>query len=360
MTVWGDMDYEVRTLPLDGETADRLLAGRVAPEDAPPGYGPVVRLLDAASTEPTAAELEHEREQVVAFALALGASRPNDSVSRMRFSIPSTLTRARLVAVALAAALAATAGLASAGPLPDAAQNVAFLILDKLGVFVPAANDRAGTRPDEPGRSGTSPSAPSTAGERGDALALTRRTRATGVRKSAISPTTRTRRAQADQHGAGETPPDRRGRSETTPNAAEGDAAETTEVGKPTEASGVEKGAVVSTAAGKSKSQAGEHGSGGAGSDVRGKSASAPKAAPGQGHRNGSEQRKESGGRHGSPPAPGEASTPAAGPDGNGAGTLGTPGAGPSPHDPTTPSAASEPRSSPGSSNAPSGQSRRP
>jgi hypothetical protein len=43
--------------PLDEETANRLLAGWIASEDAPPGYGPVVRLLDASAAEVAAEEL---------------------------------------------------------------------------------------------------------------------------------------------------------------------------------------------------------------------------------------------------------------------------------------------------------------
>ena len=37
------------TVPLDDDTAERLLAGRLHPEDAPPGYAEVTRLLRAAA-----------------------------------------------------------------------------------------------------------------------------------------------------------------------------------------------------------------------------------------------------------------------------------------------------------------------
>jgi hypothetical protein len=37
----------MRRVRLDGDTAERLLRGLIAPEDAPPGYAPVARFLRA-------------------------------------------------------------------------------------------------------------------------------------------------------------------------------------------------------------------------------------------------------------------------------------------------------------------------
>ena len=54
MNLWSDFDCEMHPVPLDLDTADRLLAGTVAPEDAPPGYSNVARLLESAAAEPTA------------------------------------------------------------------------------------------------------------------------------------------------------------------------------------------------------------------------------------------------------------------------------------------------------------------
>jgi hypothetical protein len=263
MTEWGDMDYEMQPLPLDSETAERLLAGRVAPEDAPPGYGPVVRLLDAASFEAAADELEHESQGVVAFALAVRSSEPAHSVSPRRFSMPLTLFRARLVAAALAAALVATTGLASAGSLPGAAQDLASQMLAKVGVSVPGPNDNAGTHPDGRGSSGTAPNAPS----------------------------------------------------------GEGKGSDISELARTTDATGVEKGAVVSTAASVGKSQAGENGS-----------------ASGAGN----------------------GSAPTTGSNGGGTGTADTASGGQSSQGTATADAASGGNSSAGSANAASGQSHRP
>lgn len=63
MTFSRDMDFEGYVAPLDMldmETADRLLAGTVAPADAPPGYAEVTRLLQAAWAEPTFDEIPSE------------------------------------------------------------------------------------------------------------------------------------------------------------------------------------------------------------------------------------------------------------------------------------------------------------
>jgi hypothetical protein len=155
MTAWDDMNQEMTPLPLDGEMAERLLAGRVALEDAPPGYGPVLRLFDAASADSSAEELERETEAVAAFAQAVRSSRaaPSSGRASRRFG----LTRTRLVALAIVAGLATTTGLAAAGSLPGAAQDIASRVLEKLGISVPGANEHSGKRPDDRGRSATAP-----------------------------------------------------------------------------------------------------------------------------------------------------------------------------------------------------------
>jgi hypothetical protein len=247
MTVWGDMDYEMQPLPLDGETADRLLAGRIAPEDAPPGYGPVVRLLDAASADAGADELEHESEMVAAFALVARSSAPAGSVPR-RLTMPFTLSRVRLAAAGVMAALVTSAGLASAGSLPGAAQDVASEMLAKLGISVPGPNDRAGTNPHDRGNSNVA------ADSKGSEISeLARTTEASGVEKGAVVSTAASEgKSQAGQHGSA-------GAADARSTAGKG--GEISELARTTEATGVEKGAEISTAASEGKSQAGQNGS---------------------------------------------------------------------------------------------------
>jgi hypothetical protein len=54
-------------VPLDADTAERLLSGRLDPDDAPPGYADVARLLQAAAGPAEEAELSGEAAAVRAF-----------------------------------------------------------------------------------------------------------------------------------------------------------------------------------------------------------------------------------------------------------------------------------------------------
>ena len=50
------MRCEMQLVALDPDTADRMLSGTIAPADAPPGHGDLVRLLDAAARGEAIAE----------------------------------------------------------------------------------------------------------------------------------------------------------------------------------------------------------------------------------------------------------------------------------------------------------------
>src|SRR4051812_31816023 len=63
---------------LDEHTADRLLSGVLAPEDAPPGYGGVVMLLQAAALPPTQQELARCADTVAAMAGAVVLTVPTN------------------------------------------------------------------------------------------------------------------------------------------------------------------------------------------------------------------------------------------------------------------------------------------
>lgn len=184
MTSWSDLKDEGYRVPLDPDTADRLLAGALAPEDAPPGYAGVARLLDAAGATDTGTR-EQDVEIVALIAEAVRRSpRPDPSPSTPRRSfMPFAFTRPRLTAAVLAAGLACSTGLASAGALPGAAQDVAAAMLAKIGVSVPGPNENAGT---SPAGSGSSPTvAPASAGIGAEISELATTTELTGVEKGA-------------------------------------------------------------------------------------------------------------------------------------------------------------------------------
>jgi hypothetical protein len=203
MTFWSDMDSEMQLLPLDTDTADRLLAGSVDAEDAPPGYGRVVRLLEAASAEASSEELAREPETVAVMKAALRSPVHGNAASSRRSFMPFALSRPRLTAAVVAAAFAASVGMASAGSLPGAAQDVASEMLAKVGITVPGANDSAGTHPDVRGNSTSVPIAPADSGKGAEISELATTTDLTGVEKgAAVSTAASEGKSQAGQHGS--------------------------------------------------------------------------------------------------------------------------------------------------------------
>jgi hypothetical protein len=268
MSLWSDFDCEMHPVPLDPDTAERLLAGTVAPEDAPPGYANVVSLLESAAAEPTADELSHETQVVAMVAMAVRASSNIRSLSPRRSFMPFARSRLRIAAAFAAVTVASTAGLASAGSLPGAAQEIASAILAQVGISVPGPNEHAGTHPSVGGSSGDVSSDAATGSEISE-LATT--TDLTGIDKGAeISSVASDGKSQAGQHGSassGSAPVD-------TPNGGGTDTADTASGGKSSQ--------------GTSKADEASGGASSAGSanpgDARG-SAGSDNASAGQSHK---------------------------------------------------------------------------
>jgi hypothetical protein len=94
--------------PLDADTAERLLCGRLDPDDAPPGYAEVASLLRAAAAPADQAEPTGEAAAMHAYRTTLPRGRPN-----------AARTRGRLVALALAGVVAVGGvGVWTAGGVP--------------------------------------------------------------------------------------------------------------------------------------------------------------------------------------------------------------------------------------------------
>jgi hypothetical protein len=274
MTFWSDMDSEVQPLPLDTDTADRLLAGSVAPEDAPPGYGRVVRLLEAAAAEDSSEELAREPETVAAMEAAIRSHVHQDVASPRRSFMPFALSRSRLAAAVVAAAFAATVGMASAGSLPGAAQDVASEALAKVGITVPGANDSAGTHPDVRGSSTSTSIASADAGKGAEISALATTTELTGLEKgAAISTAASEGKSQAGQHGSSSS----KGARVETPNRGGTSTADTASGGKSS------KGTATANEASGGKSAAGSDNAS-TGQDTA-DTASGGRSSTGQSHR---------------------------------------------------------------------------
>ena len=181
MTSWDDLENEMRVLTLDANTSDRLLAGALAPADAPPGYADVAWLLEVLSAQPTADELAREAEHVAMVATVVLSSSGTPVSPPKRSFVPFALSRRRIAAVLIGAALACTGGTASAGILPGAAQDIASAILGKVGISVPDSNEDSGTHRSVPGMSANR----SDGGKGGDISELATSTELSGVDKGA-------------------------------------------------------------------------------------------------------------------------------------------------------------------------------
>jgi len=233
MTFWSDLSFEMQRLSLDTDTADRLLAGTVAPEDAPPGYSEVASLLTAAHAADGVVLGRRDDLAMARFVAAARASRETSTRSPRR---PS-LHRVKPIAALVTIALTCTTGLALAGTLPGAAQDVASEMLAKVGVDVPGPNDKAGTHPSVRGQSDVSNDAsedansPEDAGSAGSGKGAEISTLATttnleGVDKgAAISTLASGGQSQAGQNGQADSEHGSAGQAPSSDGAATADQA---------------------------------------------------------------------------------------------------------------------------------------
>jgi hypothetical protein len=179
-----DVPNEMGRLLLDRDTLDRLVAGRVEPDDAPPGYAEVARVLGAAATLSDPADLGHEAEHVAAARMLVTRRSPASVRSDGRSKeMRSRSYRLKVVGLVVLGTLVGTSGLAAAGVLPDTAQDTLWNALGRVGISVPTSDH------------------PTSSGEQISHIATT--TNSTGVGKGAeISSTASGGRSQAGQHGS--------------------------------------------------------------------------------------------------------------------------------------------------------------
>ena len=180
MSRWVDLPQAMRGEKMDDGTLDRLLRGRTAPDDAPPGYSDVASVLLAAASPPVEEDLSMEAQHVAAARIAIG-----------RRSVGRPIRPRRVLAgLIVVGGLLAIPGLALANSLPDPAQHAVSRVFDKVGISVP----------DTPQAPTTSVDHPASTGAEISGIATT--TDATGVAKGAlISSTASGGRSQAGQHG---------------------------------------------------------------------------------------------------------------------------------------------------------------
>jgi hypothetical protein len=154
---------------LDERTADHLLSGVLAPEDAPPGFSEVAALLAAVRQPPTPQELAACSQTVVEMAehltrTAAGAQTP--FVQGRRRAGLSRLLRPRIAATLTAGALALFGGLASADALPNPLQHFAHVVFGAVGIHVPDSSNPAVTSRPGTGSVNTTSTSPLGSGAR--------------------------------------------------------------------------------------------------------------------------------------------------------------------------------------------------
>jgi hypothetical protein len=132
-----DLEGEMQRFPLDPPLEERLLAGRLAPEDASPGYAELAELLASARSPARPDELTREAETVARMAETLRSQVPNAIPTRGR-TLMRSHPKAKAALAFVVALLAATTGAAFAGSLPAPAQSLAASVLERVGLDVQA------------------------------------------------------------------------------------------------------------------------------------------------------------------------------------------------------------------------------
>jgi hypothetical protein len=166
------LDPDTDPLALEDETVERLLAGELSPDQAPPGYAEVAELLAAATAAPTHGELAGQAAALAELRAVTRARRAPAHVRRA--ARPPRRRWAGLAAVALVGALVTGgAAVAATGQLQEPVRDLARSILDTVGGADSAAPTTPGppasapaTRAAGPGGDGQGPP-PTAAADRG-------------------------------------------------------------------------------------------------------------------------------------------------------------------------------------------------
>jgi hypothetical protein len=124
---------------LDSDTAERMLGNRVAPDDAPPDYREVARLLQAANTE---AQPHDVKDDAIVGAMVDAIVSPQPETKRK--NMLTRMVAAKALAAGAVVALTATGAAAATGKLPDEAQHGLAQAAQHVGINLPdAANHHA-------------------------------------------------------------------------------------------------------------------------------------------------------------------------------------------------------------------------
>jgi hypothetical protein len=157
-----------RPSTLDHETALRLVAGAVQPDDAPPGYSRVALLLSEAASTPPPVPAPRAAATVAAMVEAVRTSSPGKvpRFSRRGASGRSISTKVAVVAGTLV--LTAGGAAAATGSLPPSLQDATARVASYVGLNLPfPGGTDAGDGDDNSSTDPANPFAPAGAGSAG-------------------------------------------------------------------------------------------------------------------------------------------------------------------------------------------------
>ena len=144
MSLTDDERDEMRGLLMDAGRADAFLAGRVAPDDAPPGLRDLATLIQAAKPPASAGGGAVEGQAVAAFAAAVRAPvGVSANVREGKNGMIVKLLSVKVAVVAATLAFGATAAAAATGSLPSPIQSAVSGGLSDISISVPNPNSHA-------------------------------------------------------------------------------------------------------------------------------------------------------------------------------------------------------------------------
>jgi hypothetical protein len=132
---------DMKAIPdLDRETAERMLAGLIEPDDAPPGYAEVTRVLRSAAGPAERTSTAREAWAITVAHEVLNEERNLSSARTGTSSVRSRYVRAKVIGVLTVGTLLGTSGMAMAGALPAPVQDAAAKVFAKAGITIPAGH----------------------------------------------------------------------------------------------------------------------------------------------------------------------------------------------------------------------------
>ena len=120
----------------DPSTADRLVAGRIGADDAPPGYRRAAALLGDAGSGFTGPAADAEAATVSAMVAAIQAE-PTPQLAARRSTMLRKVLAAKTVAIVSVLALSASGAAAATGNLPDHVQDKVANAAKVVGLNIP-------------------------------------------------------------------------------------------------------------------------------------------------------------------------------------------------------------------------------